>query len=266
MTVFFIGAGPGDPELVTVKGQRLIRQCPVVIYAGSLVPQALVAQAHPEALVIDSASLTLEQILDHLTTAHQGGLDVARVHSGDPSLYGAIGEQMRRLEALDIPFEVVPGVSAVSASAAALKRELTLPGVAQTVILTRYPGKTQLPPGEALADLARHGATLAIHLGVTRIHRIVEDLIPHYGTDCPVAVLYRTSWPDADGVEGTLGDIVAKVRAKGFNRTALILVGRVLAPRGGFADSHLYRADKAHRFRPAYGRAKAEPSPGADSN
>jgi len=249
MTVHFIGAGPGDPELITVKGQRLLRQCPVIVYAGSLVPPALLAEARPDAEITDSAPLDLEQIVALLTDAHRRGLDVARLHSGDPSLYGAIGEQMRRLDALEIPYEVVPGVSATAASAAALKRELTLSGVSQTVILTRYAGKTPMPERENLSALAQHGATLAIHLGVTRIHKIVEELLPHYGADCPVAVLQRVSWPDQDQVTGTLGDIVDKVRAKGFTRTALILVGRVLAAEG-FDDSWLYNADQAHIHRP----------------
>ncbi len=249
MTVYFIGAGPGDPELITVKGQRLIRQCPVILYAGSLVPRAVLAQAREDAEIIDSAPLHLDQIIGCIEDAHRRGLDVARVHSGDPGIYGAIGEQMRRLEELGIDCQVIPGVTATSASAAALRRELTLSGVSQTVIMTRLAGKTPMPEGEALEELARHGATLAIHLSVTRIHRIVEILIPHYGKDCPVAVLYRVSWPDQDQVEGTLGDIVEKVREKGFTRTALILVGHVLNPQD-FDDSCLYDRRQAHIHRP----------------
>jgi precorrin-4 C11-methyltransferase len=253
MTVYFIGAGPGDPELITVKGQRLIRQCPVILYAGSLVPEALIREAHGEAQIVNTAELHLEQIITHICAAHAQGLDVARVHSGDPSLYGAIGEQMRRLQSLGIPYAVVPGVTATSACAAALGRELTLPGVSQTVILTRYRGKTPMPESESLTALAQHRATLAIHLGINRIHRIVAELIPFYGADCPVAVLYRVSWSDQDQVVGILGDIAAKVRAKGFKRTALILVGEVLASKD-FDDSFLYAKDKTHFYRPKYRR------------
>ena len=253
MKVHFIGAGPGDPELITVKGQRLIRQCPMILYAGSLVPEPVLAGCGE--VVINTAELHLDQIIEHIQDACQRDWDVARVHSGDPALYGAIGEQIRRLQALNIDYEVIPGVTATSASAAALGRELTLPGITQTVILTRYPGKTSMPEGEALSDLAQHRATLAIHLGINRIHKIVDDLLPYYGPDCPVAVLYRTSWPDQDQAIGTLADIVGKVRAKRFTRTALILVGQVLNP-DEFADSFLYDENKAHIYRPAYRRKK----------
>ena len=259
MTVYFIGAGPGDPELITVKGQRLLRTCPVVLYAGSLIPPLLLEQAAATAEVTDTAPLNLEAIIERIQDAHRRGLEVARLHSGDPSLYGAVAEQIRRLDALDIPYQVVPGVTATAAASALLCRELTLPGISQTVILTRIAGKTPMPPGEDLADLARHRATLAIHLGAPRIHKVVEALLPHYGPDCPVAVLYRVSWPDQDRVSGTLADIVAKVRAKGFTRTTLILVGRVLDPEA-FDDSHLYRADQAHIYRPRHGRAAKLPS------
>lgn len=250
MTVYFIGAGPGDPELITVKGLRLIKQCPVILYAGSLVPEEVLQPAEASAeRIIDTAPLALDDIIGHIETAHRNGQDVARVHSGDPSVYGAIGEQIRRLEALDIDYEIIPGVTATSASAAWLGKELTLSGVSQTVIMTRYEGKTPFPERERLPELARSNATLAIHLGVTRIHKIVEELIPHYGADCPVAVCYRTSWPDQDKVTGTLGDIVAKVRARKFTRTSLILVGRVLDA-DQFQDSYLYDADQAHVYRP----------------
>ncbi|NIE64537.1 precorrin-4 C(11)-methyltransferase [Burkholderia sp. Ax-1719] len=242
MTVFFIGAGPGDPELITVKGQRLVRTCPVILYAGSLVPPA-VLEGHRAQQVVDTAPLTLDEIVALLENAHRQGHDVARVHSGDPSLYGAIGEQIRRLRELGIPYEVVPGVTATAACAAALGNELTLPGISQTLILTRYATKTSMPEGEALGDLARHRATMAIHLGVRHIARIVEELRPHYGDDCPVAVIYRASWPDEERVTGTLADIVAKVQATDIERTALILVGRVLGAQG-FADSKLYGVGK----------------------
>ncbi|HTR11610.1 MAG TPA: precorrin-4 C(11)-methyltransferase [Paraburkholderia sp.] len=242
MTVFFIGAGPGDPELITVKGQRLVRSCPVILYAGSLVPPA-VLEGHRAHQVVDTAPLTLDEIVALIEAAHAQGHDVARVHSGDPSLYGAIGEQIRRLQTLCIPYEIVPGVTATAACAAALGAELTLPGISQTLILTRYATKTSMPEGEQLGDLARHKATLAIHLGVRHIARIVEELRPHYGEDCPVAVIYRASWPDEERVTGTLADIAEKVQATDIERTALILVGRVLTAQG-FADSTLYGASK----------------------
>ncbi len=257
MTVYFIGAGPGDPELITVKALRLINQCPVILYAGSLVPREILAEAEDSAeKIIDTASIDLDQIIAHIETAHQAGKDVARVHSGDPSLYGAIGEQIRRLEALGIEYEIIPGVTATSASAAWLGKELTLSGVSQTIIMTRYEGKTPFPERERLPALAATGATLAIHLGVTRIHKIVEELIPHYGEDCPVAVCYRTSWPDQDKVVGTLKDIVAKVREKKFTRTSLILVGHVLGT-DEFRDSYLYDEGQAHVYRPKVKGAKA---------
>jgi precorrin-4/cobalt-precorrin-4 C11-methyltransferase len=241
MTVYFIGAGPGDTELITVKGQRLIRTCPVILYAGSLVPDAVLS-GHRATRVVNTAELDLDAIVALLKQAHDNGEDVARVHSGDPSLYGAIGEQIRRIEQIGIPYEIVPGVTATAASAAALGCELTLPGISQTVILTRYATKTSMPPGESLADLARHRATLAIHLGVRHIERIVADLVPHYGEDCPVAVVFRASWPDEERVRGTLADIVRKVRSAGMERTAMIIVGRVLDAEG-FADSTLYAKD-----------------------
>jgi precorrin-4/cobalt-precorrin-4 C11-methyltransferase len=238
MTVFFIGAGPGDPELITVKGQRLVRSCPVILYAGSLVPPA-VLEGHTATQVVNTAELDLDEIVALLKEAHQQGHEVARVHSGDPSLYGAIGEQIRRLRELDIPYEIVPGVTATAACAATLGCELTLPGIAQTVILTRYASKTSMPEGEQLGDLARHRATLAIHLGVRHLPKIVDELLPHYGADCPVAVVYRASWPDEERVTGTLADIAGKVRVTPIERTALILVGRVLSAEG-FAESTLY--------------------------
>jgi precorrin-4/cobalt-precorrin-4 C11-methyltransferase len=248
MTVFFIGAGPGDPDLITVKGQRLIRSCPVIIYAGSLVPEA-VLEGHKALEVINSAELHLEQIIALMKSAHANGQDVARVHSGDPSLYGAIGEQIRCLRELGIPFEIIPGVTATAACAALLGAELTLPDISQSVILTRYADKTAMPAGEELGELARHKATMAIHLGVNNLGKIVAELTPHYGLDCPIAVVHRASWPDQDWVVGTLADIEDKVRTKGFRRTALILVGRVLG-NDVFSDSSLYRAGHAHVFRP----------------
>ncbi|MBH8613551.1 precorrin-4 C(11)-methyltransferase [Pseudomonas mohnii] len=248
MTVYFIGAGPGDPELITVKGQRLIRSCPVIIYAGSLVPAA-VLQGHCAEQVVNSAELHLEQIIDLIKTADARGQDVARVHSGDPSLYGAIGEQIRYLRELGIAFEIIPGVTATAACAALLGAELTLPDVSQSVILTRYADKTVMPAGEELGSLAQHGATMAIHLGVNHLEKILAELLPHYGADCPIAVVHRATWPDQDWVVGTLEDIAGKVQAKGFRRTALILVGRVLGS-DHFSESSLYRAGHAHLYRP----------------
>ena len=248
MTVYFIGAGPGDPELITVKGQRLIRTCPVIIYAGSLVPTA-VLEGHQAHQVVNSAELHLEQIIELIKSADTKGQDVARVHSGDPSLYGAIGEQIRCLRELGIAFEIIPGVTATAACAALLGVELTLPDISQTVILTRYAEKTLMPSGEELASLAQHKATMAIHLGVKNLERIISELTPHYGSDCPIAVIHRASWPDQDWVTGTLADIAEKVLAKGFKRTALIMVGRVLAS-DSFSESSLYRAGHAHRDRP----------------
>ncbi|MFD1384590.1 precorrin-4 C(11)-methyltransferase [Rhodanobacter aciditrophus] len=249
MTVFFIGAGPGDPDLMTVKAVKTIAKCPVVLYAGSLIPKEVLDDVRDTAEAIyDTASMNLDETTAVIEKAAAEGKDVARLQCGDPALYGATGEQMRRLDALNIDYQVIPGVSAVAASAAMLKKELTLSGVSQTVIMTRYEGKTPFPERERLPALAQSGATLAIHLGVTRIHKIVEELLPHYGEDCPVAVCYRTSWPDQDYVTGTLKDIVEKVRAKKFTRTSLILVGHVLDTED-FADSYLYDKTQAHIYR-----------------
>src|SRR4051812_24128416 len=248
--VHFIGAGPGDPELITVRAKRLIETCPVVLYAGSLVPQEVVALAGPTARVIDTAPLHLDQIIAEMVTAHAAGQDVARVHSGDPSIYGAIAEQMRRLDALGIPYDVTPGVPAFAAAAAMLKSELTLPEVSQTIILTRTEGEASpMPPGETLAELGRSRATLAIHLSVRNIHKVVADLTPHYGEDCPVVVVYRVGWPDQHAIRGTLADIKAKVKETKITRTALILVGRVFE-NSDFTDSRLYAADHQHVLRP----------------
>ncbi|MBB4284469.1 precorrin-4 C(11)-methyltransferase [Roseospira goensis] len=254
MTVHFIGAGPGAPDLITVRGLDLIRRCPVVLYAGSLVPRAVLAEARPDARVVDTAPLDLDAIVAEIADAHAAGHDVARVHSGDPSLYGAIGEQIRRLDALAIPWAIVPGVPAFAAAAATLGRELTLPDVAQTVILTRTATRSSaMPAGEDLETLGRSGATLAIHLSVANLARVVRDLTPLYGGACPVAVVYRASWPDEQVLTGTLETIRDQVKAAGFTRTALILVGRVLDPDHGFSDSRLYAADHHHVLRPRTG-------------
>ena len=250
MTVHFIGAGPGAPDLITIRGRDLISRAPVVLYAGSLVPKEVVACAPEGARVLDTAPLTLDEIIAEIEAAHAQGQDVARVHSGDPSLYGAIGEQIRRLEALGIDYTITPGVPAFAAAAAALGRELTLPGLSQTVILTRTAMKASaMPEGEELAKLGASGATLAVHLSVRNLRRVVDDLVPHYGADCPVAVVYRASWPDEVIVRGTLADIREKVRAAKITRTALILVGRVLDD-ADFSDSKLYAPDHVHLLRP----------------
>jgi len=250
MTVHFIGAGPGAPDLITVRGFNLIRKCMVVLYAGSLVPREVVAEAPAGARVLDTAPMTLDAILDEMKAAHGAGHDVARVHSGDPSLYGAIGEQMRRLDALGIPYDVTPGVPAFAAAAAVLKRELTLPGVAQTVVLTRTAVRASaMPDGEDLARLAPGNATLAIHLSVNNLARVVRELMPERGADCPVVVAIRVGWPDQEIIRGTLADIRDKVKAVGVTRTAMILVGRALGEEG-FEESRLYAAGHSHVLRP----------------
>lgn len=251
MTVHFIGAGPGAPDLITLRGLRLIQSAPVVLYAGSLVPIEIIAAAPAEARVIDTSSLTLDAIIAELEAAHRRGDDVARVHSGDPSLYGAIAEQMRRLDTLGIPYAIVPGVPAYAAAAAALKTELTLPDIAQTVILTRTAVRaTAMPPGEDLATLGASRATLAIHLSINNLAGVVRTLSPIYGADCPAVVAYRVSWPDQAILRGTLATIRGLVKQAGFTRTALILVGRVLGP-SEFRDSALYDAEHSHVLRPA---------------
>lgn len=250
MTVHFIGAGPGAADLITVRGLNLIRRCPVVLYAGSLVPAEVVAEAPEGARVVDTAPMHLEEIVDEMKAAHERGVDVARVHSGDPSLYGAVAEQMRWLDALGIPYDVTPGVPAFAAVAAALGTELTLPEVSQTVVLTRTAVRSSgMPEGEDLETLGRSGATLAIHLSVNNLARVVRELSPLYGNDCPAVVAYRVTWQDQQIIRGTLADIRAKVKAAGITRTALILVGRTLGE-SDFDDSRLYAADHHHVLRP----------------
>jgi precorrin-4/cobalt-precorrin-4 C11-methyltransferase len=251
MTVHFIGAGPGAPDLITVRGLKLIQACELVLYAGSLVPSEIVAEAKAGARVIDTAPLHLDEIIAEIAAAHAKGQDVARVHSGDPSIYGAIAEQMRRLDALDIPYDVTPGVPAFAAAAALLKRELTLPDISQSIVLTRTAVKaSSMPEGETLENFARTGATLAVHLSVNNLKSVVDDLSPHYGADCPVAVVYRATWPDEAVLTGTLKSIRAQVKAAGFTRTALILVGPALGD-AAFTDSKLYDAAHSHVLREA---------------
>ncbi|MBL9060466.1 MAG: precorrin-4 C(11)-methyltransferase [Mangrovicoccus sp.] len=251
MTVHFIGAGPGDPELLTLKAARLIAASPVCLYAGSLVPAEVVARAPEGARVLDTASMTLDETHAEIVAAHAAGHDVARVHSGDPSLYGAIAEQIRRLRADGIPYAIVPGVPAYAAAAAALGQELTIPEIAQSIVLTRVSMKsTAMPAGETLENFARTGATLAIHLGVRALREIERVLVPHYGTGCPAVVAYRVGWPDQMLIRGTLSDIREKVRAEKITRTALILVGPALGEVRDFTDSALYDAAQPHVLRP----------------
>lgn len=244
MTVYFIGAGPGAADLITVRGARTLASCGVCLYAGSLVPRELLVDCPPDARLIDTARLDLDAITAELVRAHEEGHDVARLHSGDPSVFSAVAEQMRRLDAAGVPYEIVPGVPAFAAAAAALKRELTVPTVGQTVILTRIAQQaTPMPDGEDLATLGRSGALLVLHLGARYVDRIVSELVPHYGADCPAAVVAMASRPDELVLRGTLEDIAAQVKEAGVTRTAVILVGRVLAA-SGFRDSHLYSAER----------------------
>ena len=249
MTVHFIGAGPGAPDLITLRGLRFIQSCPVCLYAGSLVPEEIVKAAPAGARVIDTAPLHLDEIIAEIKAADAKGQDVARVHSGDPSLYGAIAEQMRRLDQLGISYDVTPGVPAFAAVAAELKTEFTLPGIAQTVILTRTSMQASpMPDGESLEELGRSKATLAIHLSIRNLGYVERALTPHYGADCPVIVAYRITWPDQLILKGTLSTIAKKVRAAKLTRTALILVGPVLDAHD-FRDSALYDASHEHVLR-----------------
>ncbi|MEW1848501.1 precorrin-4 C(11)-methyltransferase [Nonomuraea angiospora] len=244
MTVYFIGAGPGAADLITLRGLRRLQSSPVCLYAGSLVPRELLGACPLGARLVDTANLTLDEIVVELLTAHRAGLDVARLHSGDPSVFSAVAEQMRRLDELGVPYEVVPGVPAFAAAAAALGRELTVPGVGQTVILTRTSARaTPMPEGEDLKTLGASGATIVLHLAVQRIEAVVEELLPSYGPDCPVAVVARASRPDEVVLRGTLADIAGQVHAAGIRRTAVIVVGRVLSATQ-FPDSHLYSAER----------------------
>lgn len=250
MTVHFIGAGPGAADLLTLRGRDLIASCPVCLYAGSLVPAGVLAHCPPEARIIDTAPLSLDDIVAEMKAAHERGQDVARLHSGDLSIWSAVGEQTRRLRALDIPYTMTPGVPAFAAAAAALKRELTLPEVAQSLVLTRTSGRASaMPPRETLATFAQSGATLAIHLSIHVLARVVEELTPFYGADCPVALVYRASWPDETIVRGTLADIEAIAAQAPMERTALILVGPALGAED-FRESALYDAGYDRRFRP----------------
>jgi precorrin-4/cobalt-precorrin-4 C11-methyltransferase len=249
MTVHFIGAGPGAPDLLTLRGRDLIAACPVCLYAGSLVPEAVLAHCPKDARIVNTASLDLDAIITEIRVANQAGLDVARLHSGDLSVWSAMGEQIRRLRAEGIAFTVTPGVPSFAAAAAALGAELTLPGLAQSVILTRTPGRaSSMPANESLVNFAATGATLAIHLSIQNADQVVADLAPVYGADCPVAVVWRASWPDQRIIRTTLAGLAAAI-PQGVTRTALILVGRVLGQEG-FSESCLYSTDYDRRYRP----------------
>jgi precorrin-4/cobalt-precorrin-4 C11-methyltransferase len=249
VTVHFIGAGPGAADLITVRGRDLIARCPVCLYAGSIVPKDLLAYCPDGARLVDTAPMSLDEIESEYVAAHEAGHDVARLHSGDLSVFSAVAEQMRRLDAREIPYTVTPGVPAFAAASAALGRELTVPEVAQSVVLTRVSGRaSRMPEGETLTAFAATGATLAIHLAIHALDKVVEEVTPFYGADCPVAVVAHASWPEERILRGTLGDICAKLAEAPIERTALILVGRALAARD-FRDSALYDADYRRRFR-----------------
>jgi precorrin-4/cobalt-precorrin-4 C11-methyltransferase len=250
MTVHFIGAGPGAADLLTLRGRDLIAGCPVCLYAGSLVPPGVLAHCPSGARIVDTAPLSLDDIIAEMKAAHDAGLDVARLHSGDLSIWSAVGEQTRRLRALGIPYDLTPGVPSFAAAAAALGRELTLPEVAQSLVLTRTSGRASaMPEREKLSTFAQSGATLAVHLSIHVLSKVVEELTPFYGPDCPVALVYRASWPDETIVRGALSDIEARAAAAPMERTALILVGPSLASED-FRESALYDADYDRRFRP----------------
>jgi precorrin-4/cobalt-precorrin-4 C11-methyltransferase len=249
MTIHFIGAGPGAPDLITVRGRDLVARCPVCLYAGSLVPQEIVALAPAGARVLDTAPLNLDEIEAELAKAHAQGLDVARLHSGDLSVWSALGEQLRRLQRLNIPYTITPGVPAFAAAAAVLGQELTLPEVAQSIVLTRTSGRaSSMPESEQLEKFAETRATLCIHLSIHVLEDVVRRVTPYYGAECPVAIVYRASWPDQRVIRGSLANIVSEVQKSPLERTALIIVGSVLGAEG-FRESALYSTDYQRRFR-----------------
>tara|TARA_B100000945_G_C20283142_1_gene549661 strand:+ start:133 stop:888 length:756 start_codon:yes stop_codon:yes gene_type:complete len=250
MTVHFIGAGPGAPDLITVRGLNLLKKAQVVLYAGSLVPEDLVKQAKNAHTVINTATMTLDEIIEVIIKYHASGDIIVRLHSGDTSLYGAVNEQIYRLKKLDIDYDITPGVPAFAAAAAAMKKELTSPSLTQTIILTRTAVRaSKMPPGEELCNLASTGAALAIHLSINNLAKVVKTLIPYYGADCPIVVGYRISWPDEKIIYGTLQDIKGKVKSAGITRTALIIISKSLNSDQSI-DSLLYSKDHTHIFRP----------------
>lgn len=253
MTIHFIGAGPGAADLLTLRGRDILARCPICLYAGSLVSPDILAHCPSDARIVDTAPLSLDAIIAEMRAAHEAGLDVARLHSGDLSIWSAVGEQTRRLDALSVPYTITPGVPAFAAASAALRRELTLPEVAQSVVLTRTSGRASaMPPGETLANFAAARATMAIHLSIHALSRIVAELTPFYGADCPIALVYRASWPDERVIRGVLATIEELASAAPMERTALILVGPTLAAED-FRESALYDAGYDRRFRPSGG-------------
>lgn len=249
MTVHFIGAGPGAADLITVRGMKLLGSCPVCLYAGSIVPPDMLTWCGPDARLVDTAPMSLDEIEAEYVRAHQAGHDIARLHSGDLSVWSAVAEQMRRLDRLGIPYTLTPGVPAFAAAAAALGRELTIPAAAQSLVLTRVSGRASpMPDGETLAAFGATGATLAIHLAIHALDRVVAELTPLYGADCPVAIVFHASWPDEKIIRGTLADIEARFAADPVERTAIIFVGRGLGE-ADFRESSLYDPDYQRRFR-----------------
>ncbi|MBT0568128.1 precorrin-4 C(11)-methyltransferase [Williamsia sp. CHRR-6] len=249
MTVYFIGAGPGAADLITLRGAATLARCQTCLYAGSLVPAEMLSHCPPEAVLIDTARMPLSDIVDHITAAHTAGHDVARLHSGDPSLYSAVAEQIRLLEAVGIDHVIVPGVPAFAAAAASLGRELTVPGVGQSLLITRVSTlSTDMPAGESLAELASTGVTLALHLAAHRVEAIVADLLPHYGGDCPCAVVAYAGRSDEQIVRCDLAQLALQTTAAGITRTAVIFVGRALAAEG-FPDSYLYSRARIAKLR-----------------
>lgn len=250
MKVYIIGAGPGDPDLITVKGAELVEKCPIVFYTGSLVPKKVIERASKDALILDSSGMTLDEIMNVFQKAKEENKDVARVHTGDPLVYGSTAEQMRRLDQLEIQWEVIPGVSSYSAAAAAIGQELTLPEISQTVILTRVEGRTPMPDGEKLIDLAKTGSTLALFLSVGLIKKVVDELKTIFDESYPIVVVQRASWPEQKIIRGDLSNIVKKVKQEKITSTAIILAGKVLNTHD-FPDSRLYASDFTHNFRKA---------------
>ena len=249
MTVHFIGAGPGAADLITLRGRNLIASCPVCLYAGSLVPEEILAYCPPGARIVNTAPMSLDEIISEIASAHAQGKDVARLHSGDLSVWSAMGEQLRRLRALGIPWSITPGVPSFAAAAAAIEAELTLPGLSQSVVLTRTSGRASaMPEGEKLSAFAATGAVLAIHLSIHVLDKMIAELTPYYGADCPVAVVWRASWPDEKIVRATLGTLKTSLGTE-LERTAIILVGRTIEAKD-FDESRLYAADYDRRYRP----------------
>ncbi|MDY0190313.1 MAG: precorrin-4 C(11)-methyltransferase [Desulfuromonas sp.] len=253
MKVIFVGAGPGDPELLTIKAHRLLSSCQICLYAGSLVSPAVVALVPSGAQLFDSAGMTLEQIEEIFIRGHQLGVDIIRLHTGDPSIYGAIREQMNVLDRLEIDYEVVPGVSSFQAAAAALKTELTAPQISQTIILSRTSGRTPMPPKQELEQLARTESTLCLFLSVHKLATVATELAVYYGADCPIGVIYRASWPDEVIIRGTLTDIAHKVAQAGISRTAMIIVGQAIGSDRArdIPVSQLYHRHFSHGYRTA---------------